>query len=216
MLAIKNKLGSSSNSLRAYSAARGLTAPDSMLEFNTWLNGPAPPPTPPTPSPTAYSFLAVRSTTSAADACDTFGKFLIIAYSSCQNLAVDCVLYTYFDAEPERLRTVLSGWYSIGGNWYYVNNNSGIINSKGTCASFTNSCKCYRVTNEGGRDDGAITFQYYRCSDGNLASLTVGPGSSRTVCVEGATEIDSNNMALLTVEYCADPCSTNDECAECA
>lgn len=39
MLAIKTKLGSSSNSLRDYSAARGLSAPDSMLEFDAWLGG---------------------------------------------------------------------------------------------------------------------------------------------------------------------------------
>jgi hypothetical protein len=213
MLAIKNKLGSSALNLRSYASARGLTAPDSMLEFDTWLNGPAPPPPP--PSPTAYSFAAVRSTTSAQAACDSIGP-IITVYSTCQTLAVDCVLRTYFDAEPEVLRTVLSGWYSIGDNWYYVNNNSGIINSKGTCASFTNGCKCYRVTNEGGRDDGAITVQYYRCSDGNSAELTVGPGASRTVCVAGATEIDGDNMALVTVEYCADPCSTNAECEECA
>jgi hypothetical protein len=213
MSAIKTKLGSSSNSLRAYSAARGLTAPDSMLEFDTWLNGPAPPPPPP---PTVYySFLAVHSTTSAADACDTFGKFLITVYSTCQTLDTNCTLRTYFDAEPERLRTVLSGWYSIGGNWYYVNNNSGIINSKGTCASLTNGCECYRVYNEGGRDDGAITFQYNRCSDGNLDSLTVGPGSSRTVCVQNGTEIDSDS-GLMTVVPCPDPCSTNGDCEECA
>lgn len=38
MSAIKAKLGSSSNSLRAYAAARGLSAPDSMSEFDSWLN----------------------------------------------------------------------------------------------------------------------------------------------------------------------------------
>ena len=38
MSAIKAKLGSSSNSLRAYSVARGLSAPDSMSEFDSWLN----------------------------------------------------------------------------------------------------------------------------------------------------------------------------------
>ena len=38
MLAIKTKLGSASNSLRVYSAARGLSAPDGMLEFDAWLN----------------------------------------------------------------------------------------------------------------------------------------------------------------------------------
>lgn len=42
MLAIKTKLGSSSNSLRAYAAARGLSAPDSMSEFDSWLNASAP------------------------------------------------------------------------------------------------------------------------------------------------------------------------------
>lgn len=42
MLAIKNKLGSSDNNLRSYAAARGLTAPDSMSEFDSWLNAPDP------------------------------------------------------------------------------------------------------------------------------------------------------------------------------
>jgi hypothetical protein len=35
MSAIKTKLGSSSNSLRAYAAARGLSAPDSFSEFDS-------------------------------------------------------------------------------------------------------------------------------------------------------------------------------------
>jgi len=38
MLAIKTKLGSSDNNLRSYAAARGLTEPDSMAEFDSWLN----------------------------------------------------------------------------------------------------------------------------------------------------------------------------------
>ena len=38
MLAIKNKLGSANNNIRSYAAARGLTEPDSMLEFDAWLN----------------------------------------------------------------------------------------------------------------------------------------------------------------------------------
>jgi hypothetical protein len=38
MLAIKNKLGSSANNLRSYASARGLSAPDSMSEFDAWLN----------------------------------------------------------------------------------------------------------------------------------------------------------------------------------
>ena len=38
MLAIKTKLGSSDNNIRSYAAARGLSAPDGMLEFDAWLN----------------------------------------------------------------------------------------------------------------------------------------------------------------------------------
>ena len=120
MLAIKTKLGSSSNSLRDYSAARGLTEPDSMLEFDTWLGG--------------------------------------------------------------------------GGG--------------------AGGCECYRVTNEGGRNDGGITFTYNRCSDGNLSSLLVGPGSSRTVCVRSGTSIDSDS-GLMTAVPCLDPCTTNDDCEDC-
>jgi hypothetical protein len=207
MLAIKTKLGSSSNSLRDYSAARGLTEPDSMLEFDAWLGEPVDP-----PAPTYYSFGAVRSTTSAQNACDSLGP-IITVYSTCQTLIVNCVLRTYFDAEPEILRTVQSGWYSIGDNWYYVNNNSGIINSTGVCG--TVGCECYTVYNEGGRDDGTITFTYNRCSDGNLSSLTVGPGSSRAVCVQNGTDIDSDS-GLMTVVPCPGPCTTNGDCTECA
>jgi hypothetical protein len=131
-------------------------------------------------------------------------------------LIANCILYTYFDAEPELLRTVLSGWYSIGDNWYYVNNNSGTINSTGTCDGGTSpECECYRVTNEGGRNDGGITFTYNRCSDGILDELTVGPGSSRTVCVQNGTDINSDS-GLMTVSSCPDPCTTNGDCVECA
>ena len=76
-------------------------------------------------------------------------------------------------------------------------------------------CECYRVTNESGnRDEPAITFQYYRCLDGNLVSLPVTSGSSRTVCVQNGTEIDSDS-GLLTVVSCPDPCTTNGDCVEC-
>jgi hypothetical protein len=129
-------------------------------------------------------------------------------------LITNCILYTYFDDEPERLRTVLSGWYSIGDNWYYVNNNSGTINSTGTCGGGTSpECECYTVYNEdGGR---SIIFQYTRCSDGNLTSLNVTAGSNRKVCVQNGTDI-IDESGLLTVVACPDPCTTNGDCVECA
>jgi hypothetical protein len=204
MSAIKTKLGSSSNSLRAYSAARGLTAPDSMAEFDSWLNGPVDP-----PAPTYYSFAAVRSTVSAQDACDSLGP-IITVYSTCQTLIVNCVLRRYFDAEPEILRTVQSGWYSIGDNWYYVNNNSGIINSTGVCG--TGGCECYTVYNESG--DRSIIFEYNRCSDGAVSSLSVARGSVVTLCVSPGGDV-YDTSGLLTIVACGTPCSVNGDCADC-
>ena len=76
-------------------------------------------------------------------------------------------------------------------------------------------CECYRVYNEGDtRDDPIMTFTYYRCLDNVLASLTVTPGSSRTVCVRNGTDIDSDS-GLMTVVPCADPCTTNGDCSGC-
>ena len=114
MLAIKNKLGSSANNLRSYAAARGLTDPDSMSEFDAWLN------------PT---------------------------------------------------------------------------------------CECLTVYNEDGAR--SILFQYYRCSDGNLTSLNVTAGASRNVCVQNGTDIESDDIGLLTVVNCGTPCTTNTECTTC-
>jgi hypothetical protein len=128
-------------------------------------------------------------------------------------LATNCVLYTYFDAEPERLRTVLTGWYAIGDNWYYVSGNAGIISSIGICGGNAAGCECYRVTNESGNR--GIIFQYTRCSDGVEASLNVASGASRTVCVQNGTEI-IDDSGLLTAVACPDPCSTNGDCVECA
>ena len=75
-------------------------------------------------------------------------------------------------------------------------------------------CECYRVTNEGGRDDGGITVHYYRCLDNFYASILVGPGSSRTLCVQNGTEIDSNS-GLLTTVSCELPCTSNTDCSGC-
>jgi len=77
----------------------------------------------------------------------------------------------------------------------------------------TSPCECYRVYNE---DNRSIIFQYYRCLDGNLTSLPVTAGSSRKVCVQNGTDIESDDIGLLTVVSCADPCTTNSDCAECA
>jgi|688.fasta_scaffold19184_6 hypothetical protein len=75
-------------------------------------------------------------------------------------------------------------------------------------------CECYTVYNEGGRDDGGITFTYYRCLDNVLSSLLVGPGSSRTVCVRNGTEIDSDS-GLMTSVPCETPCTSNVDCSDC-
>jgi len=113
MLAIKTKLGSSSNSLRQYSASRSLSIPDSMLEFDAWLN------------PT---------------------------------------------------------------------------------------CECYTVYNESG--DRNIIFQYNRCSDGNLALMSVPQGSNKTVCVQNGGDV-IDESGLLTVVACGTPCTTNANCTAC-
>ena len=113
MLAIKNKLGSSANNLRSYASARGLTEPDSMSEFDSWLN------------PT---------------------------------------------------------------------------------------CQCYTVVNESG--DRNIIFQYNRCSDGQLASMSAPSGARRNVCVQNGGDI-IDESGLLTVVACGTTCTTNDDCVSC-
>ena len=75
-------------------------------------------------------------------------------------------------------------------------------------------CECYRVYNEGGRDDGSITVQYYRCLDNNYESIPVGPGSSRTLCVQNGTDIDSDS-GLMTAVPCETPCTSNTDCSGC-
>jgi hypothetical protein len=211
MSQIKAELGSTSNILRVYSEAAGKTAPHGMKEFLGYSKPgpPPPPPPPPPPAPTYYSFAAVRSTVSAQDACDSLGP-IITVYSTCQTLIVNCVLRTYFDAEPEILRTVQSGWYSIGDNWYYVNNNSGIINSTGVCG--TGGCECYTVYNESG--DRSIIFEYNRCSDGAVSSLSVARGSVVTVCVSPGGDV-YDTSGLLTIVACGTPCSVNGDCTDC-
>jgi hypothetical protein len=121
MLAIKNKLGSSANNLRSYASARGLSAPDSMSEFDAWLNG---------------------------------------------------------------------GGGGGGGT----------------------TCECYTVYNESGTRN--IIFQYNRCSDGNLALMSVPQGSNRKVCVQNGGDV-IDESGLLTVVACGTPCSVNGDCTTC-
>jgi hypothetical protein len=92
--------------------------------------------------------------------------------------------------------------------------NTPLPTSTPTVTPNPSSCECYTVYNEGGRDDGAITFTYYRCVDNVLTSLSVGPGSSRAVCVRNGTEIDSDS-GLMTSVPCPGPCTTNGDCLEC-
>ena len=103
----------------------------------------------------------------------------------------------------------------------------GTITSTGSCNTTTtwsvtptptptptaSPCECLTVYNESG--DRSIIFEYVRCSDGNPASLSVTSGSNRKVCVEAGTDITSDDIELLTTSTCADPCTINDDCAEC-
>ena len=74
-------------------------------------------------------------------------------------------------------------------------------------------CECLSVYNESG--DRSIIFQYYRCIDGNLSPLTVASGDFRTICIEPGTDIESDDIALLTTVACATPCTTNSNCSGC-
>lgn len=123
MLAIKTKLGSSSNSLRDYSAARGLTEPDSMLEFDTWLNSVSPPPPPP---PTYYLFNLKYHSSDAYTACNVIGTNPF--YSTCNSLTNGCTLLN------DAYGYASNGYYSNGSTVYYVEGN-GYINTTSACTA---------------------------------------------------------------------------------
>ncbi len=100
----------------------------------------------------------------------------------------------------------------------------GTITSTGSCNTTTTwsvtptptptataaACECYTVYNESG--DRSIIFQYNRCSDGTLVSLSVASGANRGVCIQQGTDIISNDIGLLTVVACGLSCTTNDDC----
>jgi len=71
------------------------------------------------------------------------------------------------------------------------------------------SCECLTVYNEADRN---IIFEYVRCSDGNLVSLSVPFGTNRTVCVQEGTDI-TDTSGLLTSVASGTPCTVNDDCA---
>ena len=73
------------------------------------------------------------------------------------------------------------------------------------------ACECLTVYNEADRN---ITFQYNRCSDGQLASLSVPFGTNRTVCVQSGTDI-TDASGLLTSVACGTSCTGNDDCLPC-
>ena len=100
----------------------------------------------------------------------------------------------------------------------------GTITSTGTCTTTTTwsvvptptptptatavGCECYTVYNEADR---SIIFQYNRCSDGTLVSLSVPLGANRSICVQnGGDVIDTSG--LLTVVSCGLSCTTNADC----
>ena len=103
----------------------------------------------------------------------------------------------------------------------------GTITSTGTCNTTTNwyttppptptatpsPCGCLTVYNEANR---SIIFQYVRCSDGNLTSTSVAFGANKTVCVQSGTDIESDDIGLLTVVDCGTSCTINDDCTPCS
>jgi hypothetical protein len=107
----------------------------------------------------------------------------------------------------------------------------GTINSSGTCITGKTwlviaatptptptptalPCGCFTVYNESG--DRSIIFQYVRCSDGNLTSTSVASGANKTVCVQSGTDIESDDIGLLTVVDCGTSCTINDDCTPCS
>jgi hypothetical protein len=74
-------------------------------------------------------------------------------------------------------------------------------------------CECLAVYNESGSK--SIIFQYVRCVDGNTSSLTVASGDFRTICIQEGTDIESDDIELLTTVDCATPCTTNVDCSGC-
>jgi hypothetical protein len=79
-------------------------------------------------------------------------------------------------------------------------------------SEFYANCECYSVLNESG--DRSIIFQYNRCSDGSVASLSVADGAVATVCVSPGGDV-YDTSGLLTVVACGTSCSTNGDCADC-
>ena len=69
-------------------------------------------------------------------------------------------------------------------------------------------CECLTVYNEADRN---IIFQYIRCSDGSLVSLSVPFGSNTTVCVQEGTDI-TDASGLLTSVASGTPCTVNGDC----
>lgn len=105
----------------------------------------------------------------------------------------------------------LSSGYTING----VDNaiTGGTIASTGTCTTTTPwavvpPCECLSVTNEGSRSE---IFQYNRCSDGQLASLSAPAGDVRTVCVQNGTDI-IDTSGFLSSTNCGSTCVTNADC----
>jgi hypothetical protein len=113
-------------------------------------------------------------------------------------------------------KSQLTAGYQIVG----INNaiTGGTIASTGTvCPSSTTTwsvippCECLSVTNEGSRSE---IFQYNRCSDGQLVSLSAPNGEARTVCVQNGTDI-IDTSGFLTSTSCGAPCTVNGDCADC-
>ena len=129
MSQIKTELGSTSNSLRAYSAAAGKSAPDVMSEFFGYSSATTAAPTtaapttaaPTTAAPTTQPVMTELtigwSSTSGADACTQKaggGNYTIKLLGAGASLTNGIIIYVSYYPQ-----TAAPGYYSDGTNYWY-------------------------------------------------------------------------------------------------
>lgn len=94
----------------------------------------------------------------------------------------------------------------------------GTIASTGTCTtttpwSVTPPCYCYTVTNL--TAERMIQFEYNRCSDGVIVTMSVPQGTTRSVCVQANGDV-IDTSGELTITACSTTCTVNAECQDCS
>ena len=186
MSQIKAELGSTSNSLRAYSAAAGKSTPDVMSEFFGYSSATTSAPTTAatTAAPPPYSFLVTNGRANSSLACATTAKpNTLYSYDSDFDLAnrfysTNTHPYTPFDGEDR--------WFSNGIEAVQINTSGYPIDSitcpttaAPTTAAPTTAAPTTYTVNIWGRKSGGLTvLLYYGVNDvscpngGNTLSTT--------------------------------------------